>query len=610
MSFFQPDKQNTFSELLEVLSDLHQGAIVVGFVSLAIIYFWGRVSFLKKTGIPAPLVVVLFGVLCSLGFDQLGGSWIITASHKVEVPLPETIRGFFGLLPNPDFSQITNPAVSSAALTIALVGSLQALLTLEAVDRLDREKRSTSPNRELIAQGIGNIVSGMAGGLPMTCEIVRSSVNIDAGARTKISTILHGALLAIAVVLLPRAINLIPLSALAAILIATGLKLASPKVVAELWQAGRYQFIPWLVTLLAIVLTDPLIGILIGLAVSTIFILWSNLRKPLRLVIEHHLGGDVTRIELASQVSFLNRATLRKVFDNIDSGKHFLIDAHDTVYIDPDILSLIKEYRDVIGPARGVQVSTRGFRDKYAIEDRIQFVDFSSRELQEHSTPDKVLNYLLVGNQRFREGRRLKRDFSRQVAATAASQHPMAVVLSGVDSRTPAEIIFDLGIGDVFSVRVAGSIVTPEVLGSIEFGCAVAGAKLIVVVGHNRCAAIQSAIDSSHGKQHPHIHECEHLQPIVQSIESVVRENDNQIRHALDGKETKGRSDTDNIVQLNIQRSVREILQKSTAISALVESGQVGIVGMMYDVTTGMCHVMNETSHGIVTIEPVASHET
>ena len=444
----------------------------------------------------------------------------------------------------------------------------------------------------------------------MTCEIVRSSVNIDAGARTKISTILHGALLAIAVVLLPRAINLIPLSALAAILIATGLKLASPKVVAELWRAGRYQFIPWLVTLLAIVLTDPLIGILIGLAVSTIFILWSNLRRPLRLVVEHHLGGDVTRIELASQVSFLNRATLRKAFDNIESGKHVLVDAHDTVYIDPDILSLIKEYRDVIGPARGVQVSTRGFRGKYAIEDRIEFVDFSSRELQEHSTPDKVLNYLLVGNQRFREGRRLKRDFSRQVAATAASQHPMAVVLSGVDSRTPAEIIFDLGIGDVFSVRVAGSIVTPEVLGSIEFGCTAAGAKLIVVVGHNRCAAVQSAIDSAHGKQHPYIRECEYLKPIVQSIESVVRESDSQNRHALDGKETKDRSDTDNIVRLNIQRSVREILQKSTAISALVESGQIGIVGMMYDVTTGICHVMNETSHGIGTIEPEASHET
>ena len=609
MSFFQPDKQNTFSELLEILSDLHPGAIVVGFVSLAIIYFWGRVPFLKKTGIPAPLVVVLFGVLCSLGFDQLGGSWIITASHKVEVPLPETIRGFFGLLPNPDFSQITNPAVSSAALTIALVGSLQALLTLEAVDRLDREKRSTSPNRELIAQGIGNIVSGMAGGLPMTCEIVRSSVNIDAGARTKISTILHGALLAIAVVLLPQAINLIPLSALAAILIATGLKLASPQVVAELWRSGRYQFIPWLVTLLAIVLTDPLIGILIGLAVSTIFILWSNLRRPMRLVVEHHLGGDVTRIELASQVSFLNRAALRKAFDNIESGKHFLVDAHDTVYIDPDILSLIKEYRDVIGPARGVHVSTRGFRDKYQIKNRIEFVDFSSRELQEHSTPDKALSYLLAGNQRFQEGRRLQRDFNRQVTSTAVSQHPMAVVLSCIDSRTPAEIIFDLGLGDIFSVRVAGNIVTPEVLGSIEFGCVAAGAKLVVVVGHNRCVAVQSAIDSVHGKQSPDLRECEYVRPIVESLELVVHEKNRSSLQVLDEEGTKDVTDTDDVVRRNVQRSVREIMQKSTAIAALIESGQAGIVGMVYDVKTGVCHVMNETSHGMTTIKQDNSYE-
>ncbi|MBT3212031.1 MAG: SulP family inorganic anion transporter, partial [Planctomycetaceae bacterium] len=368
MSFFQPDRQNTFSELFEILGDLHPGSIVVGFTSLAIIYLWGRIAFLKKTTVPVPLVVVIFGVVCGLCFDNIGGNWIIGTTHKVNVPVPETIRGFFGLLHNPDFSQIMNPAVSSAAFAIALVGSLQALLTLEAVDRLDREKRSTSANRELVAQGIGNIVSGMAGGLPMTCEIVRSSVNIDAGARTKKSAILHGALLAISVVLLPQVINLIPLSALAAILIATGLKLASPQVVAELWRAGKYQFVPWFVTLLAIVLTDPLIGILIGLAVSTIFILWSNLRRPMRLVVERHLGGDVTRIELASQVSFLNRAALRKTFDTIDSGKHLLVDAHDTVYIDPDILSLIKEYRDVIGPARGVRVSTRGFRDKYAIE--------------------------------------------------------------------------------------------------------------------------------------------------------------------------------------------------------------------------------------------------
>jgi carbonic anhydrase/SulP family sulfate permease len=468
---------------------------------------------------------------------------------------------------------------------------------LEAVDRLDREKRSTSANRELVAQGIGNIVSGMAGGLPMTCEIVRSSVNIDAGARTKKSAILHGALLAISVVLLPQVINLIPLSALAAILIATGLKLASPQVVAELWRAGKYQFVPWFVTLLAIVLTDPLIGILIGLAVSTIFILWSNLRRPMRLVVERHLGGDVTRIELASQVSFLNRAALRKTFDTIDSGKHLLVDAHDTVYIDPDILSLIKEYRDVIGPTRGVCVSTRGFRDKYAIEDRIEFVDFSSRELQEQITPEEALSYLLAGNQRFRNERRLKRDFSRQVRDTASSQHPMAVVLSCIDSRTPPEIIFDLGLGDIFSVRVAGNIVTPEVLGSIEFGCVGAGAKLIVVVGHNRCVAVQSAIDFMQEKQDPELNKCEYVRSIVQSLESVLR--DSESSQPVNTKGNESIFEADIVVRQNVQRSVNEILQKSASIFELVHSGQVGIIGIVYDVTTGVCHVMDETSRGL-----------
>ncbi len=597
MSFFQPDKQNTFSELLEILGDLHPGAIVVGFASLAIIYFWGRLPRLKQTGIPAPLVVVLFGVACAMGFEQVGGSWVITASHKVQVPVAESMQGFFTLLPRPDFSQIANPAVASAALAIALVGSLQALLTIEAVDRLDRERRSTPPNRELLAQGVGNIVSGLAGGLPMTCEIVRSSVNIDAGGRTKLATILHGGLLALAVVLVPAMINLIPLSALAAILIATGLKLASPQVVKELWQAGRYQFIPWLITLLAIVLTDPLIGILIGLGVSTLFILWSNLRRPLRMVIEHHLGGDVTRVQLASQVSFLNRAALRKTFDSIDPGKHLLIDAHETVYIDPDILSLIKEYRDVVGPTRGVQVSTRGFRDKYAIDDKIQFVDFSSRELQDRLTPAEALDYLLAGNRRFRDGQRLKRDLSRQVAATAKGQHPMAVVLSCIDSRTPAELIFDLGLGDIFSVRVAGNIVTPEVLGSIEFGCVEAQAKLIVVVGHTRCIAVQAAVDRVRGVRNSEIQRCEYVQPIIASLETLVPTSPSVEGAAADSAAEP--SETVDVVRRNVERSVEQVIAKSGTIRDLLESGRAGIVGMVYDVETGGCELLPATVHGL-----------
>ena len=599
MSFFQPDKQNTFSELLEILGDLHPGAIVVGFASLAIIYCWGRFARLKQTGIPAPLVVVLFGVACALGFDQLGGNWVITATHKVQVPVAESVRGFFGLLHSPDFSQITNPAVASAALAIALVGSLQALLTIEAVDRLDKQRRSTPPNRELFAQGIGNIVSGLAGGLPLTCEIVRSSVNIDAGGRTKLSAILHGGLLASAVVLFPVWINLIPLSALAAILIATGLKLASPQVVAELWRAGRYQFIPWLITLAAIVLTDPLIGIVIGLTVSTLFILWSNLRRPMRMVIEHHLGGDVTRVQLASQVSFLNRAALRKTFDGIEPGKHVLIDAHDTVYIDPDILSLIKEYREVIGPTRGVRVSTRGFRDKYAIEDRIEFVDFTSRELQDQVTPSKALRYLLDGNERFRKGHRLRRDLSRQVAATATSQHPMAVVLSCIDSRTPAELIFDLGLGDIFSVRVAGNIVTSEILGSIEFGCVASGAKLIVVVGHTRCVAVQATVDHVTGRRDGEVHGCSHVRPIIDSLETLVRDAGGVAAFETGQQDQAEQVLLDGVVRQNVIRSVDHIMEQSDALCEMLKVGRVGIVGMVYDVATGSCEVIEETVHGL-----------
>ena len=221
-----------------------------------------------------------------------------------------------------------------------------------------------------------------------------------------------------------------------------------------------------------------------------------------------------------------------------------------------------------------------------------------------------MLNYLLAGNKRFQEGRRLERDSNRLISATAESQHPMAVVLSGIDSRTPAEIIFDLGIGDIFNVRVAASIVTPDVLGSIEFGCVGAGAKLIVVVGHNRCVAVQAAIDTARGKQPPYIRECEFLRPIVQGLESVVRENNVGNLKVFNEKETtRDGTEIENIVRLNVQRSVREILQKSAAISALVESGQVGVVGVLYDVTTGVCHVMNETSHGIRERKSGNSHE-
>ena len=249
-------------------------------------------------------------------------------------------------------------------MTIAAVASLETLLNLEAVDKLDPQQRTSPPSRELLAQGIGNVVAGLIGGLPVTSVIVRSSVNINAGGRTKLATIVHGVLLLVSVVFLPAWLNLIPLSCLAAILLVTGVKLASPALVKQMWDEGRYQFVPFAVTVVAIVLTDLLIGVLIGLAVSIGFILSSNVRRPLRRVVEKHLGGEVVHIELANQVSFLNRAALARVLDEVPRGGHVLLDAQNTDYIDPDVLDLIRDFKEQTAPARGVEVSLLGFRSR------------------------------------------------------------------------------------------------------------------------------------------------------------------------------------------------------------------------------------------------------
>ena len=396
--------------------------------SILLLFSWDKIGFLKRSIIPGPLVVVLFGVLLQFLLGTLGGQWAVEQSHLVEIPIAEEGAGFTSLLTSPDFSQWLNPAVYIAAITIALVASLETLLNLEAVDKIDPERRDSPPSRELIAQGIGNSFAGLVGGLPMTSVIVRSSVNVGIGAKTKLSAILHGFLLLICVAIFPVYLNHIPLAALAAILIVTGFKLASPKLFQQMWREGRYQFVPFLVTLTAIVFTDLLIGILIGLFVSVLFILNSNLRKPIRRVVETHIGGDVLHIELANQVSFLNRAALDKLFSEAASGSQLLIDASDTDYIDPDVLSLIRDFKKNRGPAKDVVVSLRGFRDKYQLTDDIQFADYSTRELQDRVSPEQVLEILREGNHRFRSGNRLTRDFGRQVDQTAKGQTPLATV--------------------------------------------------------------------------------------------------------------------------------------------------------------------------------------
>lgn len=391
MSFVQPDHENTFSEFGELLGGIHPGAAAIGLASFALLMFWDRCRPLKKSVVPSALVVVLLGVGLSQLFHLIGGALLIEGNHLVQVPVSENLAGFFGFLRLPDFSQWSNPAVYTAGLTIAIVATLETLLNLEAVDKLDPQQRESPASRELVAQGIGNLIVGLIGGIPVTSVIVRSSVNINAGGKTRLAAVIHGMLLVVCVMFLPTVLNLIPLSCLAAILLATGIKLISPQLIREMWREGRYQFVPFIVTLVSIVLTDLVIGVTIGLAVSIAFILNSNLRRPLRRIVEKHLGDEVLRIELASQVSFLNRAALERALRSAPRGTHILLDAHNTDYIDPDILSLIREFKEQTAPVLGVQVSLRGFRDRYHLHDEIQFVDYSTRDLQDKLSSTQVL---------------------------------------------------------------------------------------------------------------------------------------------------------------------------------------------------------------------------
>ena len=586
MSFSQPDHENTLSEIYAMLGDLHSGAATIGLLSIVILVAWSKIPFLKKSIVPAPLVVVVFGVAMNKLFQIFGGGWTVKGSHLVQVPISNDLREFVGFLRLPDFSQWSNPAVYTAGLTIAIVASLETLLNLEATDKLDPKQRSSPSSRELLAQGVGNVVAGLIGAIPVTSVIVRSSVNINAGGQTKLATIVHGLLLLVSVMFLPIWLNLIPLSALAAILLVTGAKLASPALVRQMWNEGRYQFAPFALTVVSIVLTDLLVGIGIGMAISLAFILSSNVRRPLRGIMEHHLGGDVLHVELANQVSFLNRAALDQVFESIPRGGHILLDAENTVYIDPDILSMIRDFKEKTAPVRGVQVSLRGFRDRYKFRNEIQYVDYSTRELQGLLTSAQVLRILKEGNERFRSGQRLTRDLGEQLKATAVGQHPLAVVLSCIDSRTPAELILDLGLGDIFSIRIAGNITSPKVLGSMEYGCAVAGARLIVVLGHTQCGAVTAAVNLACSKANAEqATGCQHLEPIISEIQLAIDQDSCDRMEQLSASQQA--EFVDSVARRNVALSVQIIQQQSRTISELVREGRLAVVGAMYDITTG-----------------------
>lgn len=369
-SFLQLDGQNTFTELFHVLNHVQLGSILITLLSLVILIVWNKIDFFKKIKLfPPALVAVVVSIVLNEFFIQSESSLAVASNHLVCLPVPETFDELKNIIVIPDFSAIFNSKVWIVALTIAIVASIETLLCIEASDRMDSQKRYTDTNIELKAQGIGNIISSLLGGLPMTSVVVRTSANNEAGAKSKMSAIIHGLLLLVSVLSIPTILNKIPLATLAAVLLLVGFKLANPKTIKHFWEKDKiFQFIPFVFTFLAVVFTDLLKGVALGLIINVLFILIGNSKRAYKFRKEEYQEGDIIHIDLAQEVSFLNKSAIKATLNELPEDSKVVINASDTVYIAHDVLDLIYEFRKIKSKELNINVKLVGFKKAYNLE--------------------------------------------------------------------------------------------------------------------------------------------------------------------------------------------------------------------------------------------------
>lgn len=381
MSFHQIDGENTFSELSVMLDNISVGPTIIAFIGLGLMLFWDKI--LSKKGkffkiVQGPLVAVVLGIIY-YSFTK-GTAYSISDDHLVSVPIPSDFSSFLSQFSFPNFAVITEPAIWITAFTIALVASLETLLCVEATDKLDPYKRVTPTNRELLAQGTGNIISGLVGGLPITQVIVRSSANIQSGGKSKMSAILHGFLLLISVVLIPGLLNMIPLSVLAAILLIVGYKLAKPALFKVIYKQGWKQFLPFIVTVFGIIFTDLLVGIGLGLAVGIVVILIKSYQNSHFLhIVDVSNGSHKIKMTLAEEVTFFNKGAILKELDKLPEGTFLELDVRNTRYLDNDIIEILEDFA-IKAKSRNIDIKLISLRG--VVENPSSFIDFFKLEPQ------------------------------------------------------------------------------------------------------------------------------------------------------------------------------------------------------------------------------------
>lgn len=376
VAFFKADSQNTFSDIFNTVNHISTGATIIAVIGLAILILWNTV--LSKKGkifqlVQGPLVAVALGIIFYV-LTKDSETFAISADHLVKVPVPDSFDSFLGQFSFPNFAVIGDPAIWITGFTIALVASLETLLCVEATDKLDPQKRVTPTNKELLAQGTGNILSGLIGGLPITQVIVRSSANIQSGGKTKMAAIIHGFLLLISVILIPTLLNMIPLSVLAAILLIVGYKLAKPALFIKMFKAGWKQFIPFVITVLGIVFIDLLWGIGLGLAVGIVVILIKSFQNSHFLHIEDKSNGKhKIKMTLAEEVTFFNKGAILKELDSLPRDTFLELDVRKTRFLDNDIIEILEDFSE---KARNRNIDIKLISERGTVENPKSFIEF------------------------------------------------------------------------------------------------------------------------------------------------------------------------------------------------------------------------------------------
>jgi carbonic anhydrase len=567
--FWQLDGENTFSEILKAFNYISPGAVTITVISIAILLFWARPAtqryqFFKL--VPAPLIVVALGIILNNVFRSSSPDLTLDQSHLVSLPEASSIGDFFSFFQFPDFGQFANLNVYISAFTLAIVASLETLLNIEATDKLDPNKHQTPTNRELIAQGTGNILSGLIGGMPLTSVIVRSSVNINSGAKTKLSAIFHGILLFACVAGIPGLLNQIPLACLAAILLMTGYKLANIALFRQMYSNGASQWIPFVVTILAVLFTDLLIGIGIGLAVGIFFILKGNYKTSYFFTREKDRDSEITRINLSQHVSFLNKSSLVEILESLPENSYVEINATNTIYIDHDIKELIEDFKQT--------AKLKNIELDYIEREPEATVEPLPEAVEEAPLSTHKYHELFARNREWvTQKLSLDPNFFEDMAR---GQAPTFLFISCSDSRIPANEMTGTNPGEMFVHRnIANLVVNTDLnfLSVLQYAVEVLKVQHVIVCGHYGCGGVKAAMGNSNlGLINKWLRNIKDVYRLYYSELNAIRDEDERFKR---------------LVELNVREQVYNLHKTSIVQQAYNDKANLHIHGWVYDIREG-----------------------